>query len=738
MGKKSKFRYVLYGILGLVAIIGIIVLVLRNKKSGREIVIEYPDNARFGNAETVDIAFTPDFTRCGDGVLLINRHDDEPEGKDPYLISWTFMDKEGNLKETVDYPLKDGIQFIYRVECIDDSKVFILERMKDDSFYLEGASLDGKQIFDVRIETQPNVRYVGRSAILPDGSVLLTGYDITHRFDSNGKLIKEAKVPGVIDNLDYLMPLGQNGIILGRGISGESFVSCLDTETMKYSKPVRVEMSAKRPFYMEGYDFCVFGPRGIVGYLTEESRGVQFLNFEESGIVGGNVRSMMMLDADTAIICELSGNVAVTDEVGTLSIYHRLAPGEGPEKKVVTLGGIYIPEDMEKYVGKFNKESSEYRIRVVNYGDLYGEKAEDQYRYDLLSGNVPDIILTSSLDDPYMYMNKNVFEDLYPLMEKSGIRKEDYLSNVLSAGSMGGKLYLFIPKFSVEGVGIVREDHLGEKEGLSVSALRELEKKYSVEGSGIFMESRESILTKSIMYTGKDFFDVQKGICDFESDGYEELLEWTGEYDSTERVRALMGDATFDYPAIYRMNKSFFEPINLNGFQSFNRIDQRDFGGMGVLVGFPNEKGDCKGVIRPVYSLALSTQCADKESAFAFIRYFMEEEYQTDTESPYTGNNFPSKESAFAALAKEATKKNEKDVMVNSLGELVPVEPMTSEKLQRVEEFVRSTDQLLCKDEAITNLLLEEADLFYKGQWTAGEAARMTQNRLQIYIEEQR
>ena len=45
MGKKSKFRYVLYGILGLAAIIGIIVLVLRNKKSGREIVIEYPDNA---------------------------------------------------------------------------------------------------------------------------------------------------------------------------------------------------------------------------------------------------------------------------------------------------------------------------------------------------------------------------------------------------------------------------------------------------------------------------------------------------------------------------------------------------------------------------------------------------------------------------------------------------------------------------------------------------------------------
>jgi len=57
------------------------------------------------------------------------------------------------------------------------------------------------------------------------------------------------------------------------------------------------------------------------------------LNFEESGIVGGNVKSLMMLDADTAIVCELSGNVAVTDEVGTLSIYHRLAPGEGPEKR---------------------------------------------------------------------------------------------------------------------------------------------------------------------------------------------------------------------------------------------------------------------------------------------------------------------------------------------------------------------------------------------------------------------
>jgi len=93
---------------------------------------------------------------------------------------------------------------------------------------------------------------------------------------------------------------------------------------------------------------------------------------------------------------------------------------------------MWIYSDIKRNIIKFNKTNTEYRIVVKEYGKDDYEAGQIQFGADLTTGNCPDVISLSSLDFA-QYANKGIFEDLYPYMEQSGIKKEDYVENVLEA-----------------------------------------------------------------------------------------------------------------------------------------------------------------------------------------------------------------------------------------------------------------------------------------------------------------
>ena len=77
---------------------------------------------------------------------------------------------------------------------------------------------------------------------------------------------------------------------------------------------------------------------------------------------------------------------------------------------------------MKSAIIDFNKSSDKYHISVKTYGQDDWESGLTQFNADVASGSGPDLVDFSNLNYT-LYAEKGVFEDLYPYMEKSGLKK---------------------------------------------------------------------------------------------------------------------------------------------------------------------------------------------------------------------------------------------------------------------------------------------------------------------------
>ena len=691
----------------------------------------------------LDINYNPGLCRYGDGFLLFNDYRaDEFIGVKKQL-DWTVMTKDFELKDTVgaEFPVEGNT--IYDYGLIDDSKVAVLLRHKKETndgytFELLTYSMDGKQLSSADLtdaasgDSLENIVTV--SLITGDGGVVLATNSIVSKFGPDGKLIKEVKVPRGFIQVENMFCKEDNTGFVGAVKEGSvHYLIEFDYNEMTFGEKHPCGKYLRRLRKSTDYDFTYSDEGGIVGVDLKSNTGKRIVDFEGSNIIGANLNTYYILDDETILITEQDGPTSADAVVGKTQIYKKIAAEDVKVKKEITLGGIYLTDEIKYSAAVYTKNSEEYKIRLIDYTDLYGEEAKKQFQLDLITDNVPDIIVTDGLDEPGNYIRKGVFADLYPMMEKNGIARDDYLANVLRAGSANGKLCIFIPKFTVNGAGVVSEEILQGKDGLSVTDMVNLEKKYGIEGKGIFMMSRELILSQAITYSGNTFYDVESGACNFETEEFGTLLEWSRKYPSNEETAEMASNPDLKYP-VYQMNEAIFAPISLSNYSAFQATDYRDFDNRGVLIGFPSAGGQSKGVIKPGCALGISERCEDKDGAFAFVRIFMEDDYQNDRESPYSGNWFPGKKSAFDAMAKEAL--TQKTTTIDKKGDKVEIEPISEKKLEMVRAFVENCDALSDFDAQIGDLVSEEAQMYFNGQKSGAETASMIQNRIGIYVKE--
>ena len=690
----------------------------------------------------LDIDYNPGLCRYGDGFLLFNKYDADEFVGVKVQLDWTVMTKDFELKDTVgvEFPVEGNT--IYDYGLIDDSKIAVLLRHKKATndgytFELLTYSMEGKQLSSANLAVESGdslEKIVCVSLITGDGGVILATNTTISKLGSDGKLIKEVKVPRGFNQVENLFWQEENSGFVGAvKDGGVHYLIEFDYNEMSFGEKHPCGKYLRKLRKSTDYDFTYSDEGGIVGVDLKSNTGKRIVDFEGSNIIGANLNTYYFLDDETLLVTEQDGPTNVDAVVGKTQIYQKIGAEDVKVKKEITLGGIYLTDEIKNSAASYTKNSEAYKIRLIDYTDLYGEEAKKQFQLDLLTDNVPDIIVTDGLDDLSNYMRKGVFADLYPMMEQNGIAKDDYLANVLHAGSANGKLCVFIPKFSVKGAGIVSEEILQGKDGLSVTDMVNLEKKFGIEGKGIFLMSRELILSEGITYSGNTFYDVESGACNFETEEFGNLLEWSRMYPSNEESAEMASNPDLKYP-VYQMNEAVFEPISLSNYSAFQTTDYRDFDNKGILIGFPSASGQSKGMIKPGCALGISERCEDKDGAFAFVRLFMEDDYQNDRKSPYSGNWFPSKKSAFDAMAKEAL--TQKTTTLDIKGEKVEIEPISEKKLEMVRAFVENCDAMSDFDAQIGNLVSEEAKMYFNGQKSSAETASMIQNRIGIYVKE--
>ncbi len=152
-----------------------------------------------------------------------------------------------------------------------------------------------------------------------------------------------------------------------------------------------------------------------------------------------------------------------------LGIFSHVKPEEVAERQVLVLGGSSINGTLRRQVVAFNRASDTYRIVLKEYE--YDEYSHSylQLNNDVLTGNMPDILVTAGLSDEIdNYIEKGLVADLYPLIEQDEeLSKEEFMENVFEAYSVDGRLMFVVPGFRVSTM-VAKTSLVGDGSGWSL------------------------------------------------------------------------------------------------------------------------------------------------------------------------------------------------------------------------------------------------------------------------------
>ena len=424
-------------------------------------------------------------------------------------------------------------------------------------------------------------------------------------------------------------------------------------------------------------------------------------------------------------------------------------------KTELTLACLYLDYNLRSQIVKFNKSNPDYRIVVKDYSEY---ATDDDYNAgltklntEIISGNVPDILVNGTELPIGQYAAKGLLEDLWPYLDADPEYSRDKLmTQPLNAAQTDGKLYRLPIDFGVTtavGLGKV----VGEYTTWTLADVNDALSKLP-EGATVFNKyyTQAEMLKYCIAMNAENFMNWQDGTCSFDSDEFRALLEFVKPFPAEYDWQSDAEEYESDYTRL-KNGKQLLYPTSISDFDSiyymFATLDHDV-----RFIGFPREDGSSGNAFNASCTLSISTACRDKSGAWAFIRSTLSNDYQENIW------NYPIVKSVFEAKAQEAmTQEYETDADGNQIldddGNPIPIssggmsygnEPMielyavTQEQYDAVLALIDSTTTFVDYDQNVLDIISDEAAGYFAGSKTVEEASKLIQSRVSLYIQEQK
>lgn len=462
-------------------------------------------------------------------------------------------------------------------------------------------------------------------------------------------------------------------------------------------------------------------------------------------------------------------------------------PATLPEKTILRLGCAYS-WSLQRAVLKFNRASDTVRITLVDYSQYDSEEnnwngSTTQLNTDIISGNVPDILLVDNSLPFQSYVNKGLFTDLYPLLDADeSLSREDFVSNVLEACENDGKLTSIVPYYDIV-TAVAPAGMVDSAAGWTWDQFFSVLQQYPDIKNALPSITRDSVLNIALMLSGDQYIDYSTGTCHFDSPAFQQLLEYAATYP------AEISDND------YKETKDWFAEgqalMNITYLYDFTCMREQTYtlNGPVVFKGFPTADGTGGSAIMPYMQLAISQGCADKTAAWEFISSFLTQEYQDDItgdlplrvdslqkmadramnpddSSSYIGgitsyasntaeiNAVMSTDDTAAEDSGETTEETA-DTAAEDTAEAGDIadddiaggdlnsedywnRAVTQAEIDQMMDVIHSTKTLYQWDQSLTNIITEEVAAFFNGSKTAADTAAIIQNRASTYLSESR
>ncbi len=482
------------------------------------------------------------------------------------------------------------------------------------------------------------------------------------------------------------------------------------------------------------YDAVFSASDGIYGFRISDGSVTEIVNWLDSDITDGNIESALA-GCDLAMIktYEPSGSFS-----GRLRILNRVTGDEleNIKKRPVLNVAVSYPNDgLRQAVGRYNSENENVRIHIEDYSKYYNTEhyfstlgTASRLQEDVISGTVPDIIISDSGTDFMRYSKSGFLEDMSGYLEGSTDRSE-YFENILDAYSVDGKQYGIPLTFALRSLRV--------KADASFEEPLNYDNFFSMENELFSANVSEYLI--SFFITGRlgQFIDWQHGSCSFDSENFVKLLEMIKKYgvSQEEYYNNLDGQGT-DTALELAEDRCLFDLSEIWSFESYTYDVQR-FGKCKVRsMGLPSENGSSYPVLAQM-NASMFRSGKHKQEAWDFIRFLLTDESQKELVMYYQfANTFPLKKSAFDELAKLEKAKIQNTHTSDIYGNNIRLRNISDAETEEIRTIVSSASEPVITDSAVRKIIEEQTGIYLAGGQSAVETAAAVQQKVSMYLRE--
>lgn len=566
--------------------------------------------------------------------------------------------------------------------------------------------------------------------------------------------------------------------------SGNFNVKTFDTAKKAFSEGKKLSMSTV--YFNEtftgnsDYDFFGSDESGILGVNAKDGTVTRVLSWLDSDLSPDNIGHVAAMENGDFLVYNQNWETNSSELI-------RLVKTENDpskEKKIITLATLNMDSEMRTLISDFNKNSSEYRIKVTDYseyntGDDY-TAGITKLNTEIIAGRVPDIIAVGYFMPIDQYAAKGILEDLTPYIERDlgkDALVEDFFKTLRDDN---GKLYEAYSAFTMQTLVGLRSV-VGDEADWSFKKLQEAFTTLP-EGASIVGDyySRSSALYMFLYSNMDKFVNWETGKCTFDSQDFIDLLETVKTFPADEDINYDDGETAYVSDQVKVLTgKQLLSNANAYSLTDFRASTFYAYGKDDIsFVGYPGT-GAAFSAVGMGY--AISAKSENKEAAWQFVSRILTEDYQNGQNKYGYYNGFPTNEAVFDKMMKaEATPTFDENAPISSTyvvgnngtssdGGLSEREPyysgatndkgvheqpkttygfggdftievyaMTEQEKEVVLDLLKNTTTFMRYDSSLSDIINEEIQPFFKGEKSAADAAKMIQSRATIYVNEQK
>ena len=485
-----------------------------------------------------------------------------------------------------------------------------------------------------------------------------------------------------------------------------------------------------------GYDFCYNKGESFYGYKLADGSEEKLVTWINCDVNSNNLTSPYITEEGN-IVCLSSEYSNTGDGATTYFITLTKTPyDQVPQKTTLTLACVYLGYDIKNQILDFNRKSSDYRIEVRDYSEF---NTEDDYSAgytklitEIGSGAVPDIMLTDGLPIE-TFGAKGLLADLWPFIdadEELGGRA-GVVEPVFNALSQDGKLYEISSSFyitTIAGPASIVGTEPGWTYEEMYAALDQMP-----EGCELFSlgTTRSDVFSSICMLNLSRFVDWTTGECSFDSDDFISLMEFANRFPETFDWEH--HEWTNEDSDAYRIKegRQLLVTLSLSDPYSYNYYSEM-FNGDMALKGFPDVPGSGAVFNMNGTGLAIASTCKNQDAAWSFVRTLLTREYQENYTYGFCTNRELCEENIQSMVGESYYSY---DQVTGEEKEII----FTQENADLITDLINNTSMVADYNTSqINDIINEEVAYYFSGEKTAQDVAATIQNRVSIYVNEQR